>query len=113
MTNDLLAETLASAKEHDPKAYAAIRALLDLDAIEKRLSLANSVQLDEVVARHYREDVPALIARIRQLEAATEKVRAAEVVLAAEQSAKRIGVSIREAASPPPRSPNGRRSPNE
>ena len=42
--------------------------VLDLDPFWERLSLANRIQLDEVVARHYRTDVPVLLERIHALE---------------------------------------------
>lgn len=40
---------------------------LDLEAIEERLAWANGIDLDENVARHYRQDVPALLAEIRRI----------------------------------------------
>lgn len=45
-----------------------------LDKIERRLSNANGLGLDEAVARHYREDVPALLAEVRSLRAQREAV---------------------------------------
>lgn len=47
----------------------------DLAAIKLRLSNANGLGLDEVVARHYREDVPALLAHIEQQAAEIERLR--------------------------------------
>lgn len=40
---------------------------LDLDAIRARLTNANSLALDESVARWYRTDVPALLAEVERL----------------------------------------------
>lgn len=39
------------------------------DEIAERLRMANSVGLDEVVARHYREDVPWLLAEVDKWQA--------------------------------------------
>lgn len=52
--------------------------LVDRDeAIHERLILANGIQLDEVVARHYREDVPWLLAEVERLRALVDENSAA------------------------------------
>lgn len=44
-----------------------------IEAIHERLILANGIQLDEVVARHYREDVPWLLAEVDRLRALVDE----------------------------------------
>lgn len=43
--------------------------MIDLDGIRDRLSIAMGIGLDESVARHYRQDVPALVAEVERLRA--------------------------------------------
>lgn len=63
-----------------------------IEDIHERLTLANGIQLDEVVARHYREAVPWLLAEVERYKDAF--VRANEAVTAREIEIERLNAAL-------------------